>query len=79
LLRQCSRNQWSKQEKDILLHYRRRHLKQQQRERKYLEENIAKTYDLDPSGRPISCLLFSDGMTAFKGNIWYAIHIDEIV
>ena len=64
LARKC----WSSQQVDIIKTYRRHHIRQQFDERLKLQTNIANTYKCDSAGQPTSCLLFSDGMTAVKGN-----------
>lgn len=61
------RTLWSEAERKILEAYRRQHIVQQFDERIKLQQNIASTYDLDENGRPVSALIFGDGMTTYTG------------
>jgi hypothetical protein len=62
------RRHWSQDQKEVILTYRRRHIAQQFAERVTLENNIAKTNELDANGQPLTCLAFSDGFSVWKGN-----------
>ena len=61
------RSLWSEAERSIIEAYRRQHIVQQFDERIKLQQNIADTYKLDENGRPVSALVFGDGMTAYTG------------
>jgi hypothetical protein len=63
------RNLWSQAEREIIEAYRRQHIRQQFDERIKLQQNIEGTYELDVNGRPVSALVFGDGMTAYTGKI----------
>lgn len=60
---------WSKLEREIIESYRRQHITQQFNERIKLQQNITETYELDINGRPVSALVFGDGMTAYTGSV----------
>lgn len=62
-----SRSTWSESERAILQAYRREHIARQFDERIKLQQNIADTYKLDENGRPMSALIFGDGMTVYTG------------
>lgn len=68
LLRECDAGSWSPQERDIVMQYRRLHVRQQMNERIYLESNIGKTNHLDPVGQPTSSVAIIDAMTYHRGN-----------
>ena len=68
-----SRSIWSESERKILQAYRREHIARQFEERIKLQQNIADTYKLDENGRPMSALIFGDGMTVFTGRHYYDI------
>jgi hypothetical protein len=54
--------------KDIVKHYRRKHLHDQAQERINLEKNIRKSREVDSiTGQPTTFLLLPDGMTKSKG------------
>jgi hypothetical protein len=63
-----TRKKWSSKQVEIIKTYRRLHIEQQFAERVTLQSNIAKTYEYDSNGQPTSCLFFSDGFSAWKGN-----------
>ena len=63
------RSNWSDAELSIIEAYRRQHIVQQFEERIKLQENIADTYKLDENGRPVSALVFGDGMTTYTGKL----------
>ena len=58
---------WSDAERRIIQAYRRQHIVQQFDERIKLQQNIADTYKLDENGRPVTALVFGDGMTVYTG------------
>jgi hypothetical protein len=62
-----TREGWTSNQKRIILDFRRLHLIQQQRERMYLDSNMLKAQELDEVGQPICAVLFSDGMSDWKG------------
>jgi hypothetical protein len=58
---------WSAAQREIIESYRRQHITQQFDERIKLQQNIAGTHEVDVNGRPLSALVFGDGMTAYTG------------
>jgi hypothetical protein len=75
---------WSKEEKEIILHYRRKHLIQQYRERENLEKNKLDACNdrVTGSNQPVKALFFSDPMTCIAGmyaNVVELIDIDSIL
>lgn len=62
-----NRSLWSESERAILQAYRREHIARQFDERIKLQQNIVNTYKLDENGRPMSALIFGDGMTVYTG------------
>ena len=67
LLRDTKR--WNRTQRDIIIKFRRLHLKQQQIEREHLELNKARARKLDPAtGQPTEAVIFSDAMTSSRGN-----------
>jgi hypothetical protein len=62
------RQKWGKDQSEIILSYRRRHIQQQFDERVTLQTNIAKTYEYDANGQPLCALAFSDGFSVWKGD-----------
>lgn len=69
LLLIAKKEHWPPQQKDIVVHWRRLHLRKQQREREHLIKNIEETRKLDAHGQPMSVLILLDGMTNVKGNM----------
>jgi hypothetical protein len=68
------KNLFSKMETEIIEAYRRQHIIQQFDERIKLQQNITGTYELDANGRPLSALVFGDGMTAYTGIFSYDLY-----
>ena len=65
-------NKYGKAEREIILQYRRQHLKQQARQRDALEAQKMKSMnDYGPDGQPTQFLLFSDAITATRGETPY--------
>ena len=62
---------YNKQERKMILEYRRLHLKQQARQRDVLEEEKLKSLELNQDGQPIQCLFFSDAITTTRGDMPY--------
>lgn len=60
---------WNKAQRDIVLKFRRLHLKQQQLEREHLEQLKDRSRKLDSkTGMPLQAFFFTDAMTSSKGN-----------
>jgi hypothetical protein len=66
LLKISLSNAWSREERDIIIYYRSKHLIQQWRERDKLAYNILNARELE-HGQPIVAVLYSDGMTCITG------------
>jgi hypothetical protein len=63
------RNTWSPEQREIIEAYRRQHIAQQFDERIKLQQNISESYILDVNGRPLTAVVFGDGMTAYTGKL----------
>lgn len=72
LLKISLSNAWSKEERDIIIYYRSKHLVQQWRERDKLASNILAARDLE-HGLPVQAVFYFDGMTCITGEILDAI------
>lgn len=68
LLKISLSNAWSKEERDIIIYYRSKHLIQQWRERDKLASNILAARDLE-HGVPVQAVFYFDGMTCITGEI----------
>ncbi len=62
-----TQKKWTKSQRDIIIEYRRIHLKQQSDERVNLEYRKQKAAELDSFGQPTNFLLFSDAITNSLG------------
>ena len=72
LLKISLSNAWSKEERDIIIYYRSKHLIQQWRERDKLASSILAARDLE-HGSPVQAVLYFDGMTCITGEIFDVI------
>ena len=61
-------NKWTKEQRDVILKFRRHHLQQQATERQNLEYRKLLCKQLDEFNQPKSFLIFSDGMTNTVGD-----------
>jgi hypothetical protein len=61
-------NKWTKEQREIILKFRRNHLKQQATERQNLEYRKLQCRKLDAMNQPHSFLIFSDAMTNTVGD-----------
>jgi hypothetical protein len=60
---------WDSAQREIVLRFRRLHLKQQQIEREHLEKVKQDCRKIDPTtGMPLQALIFTDAMTSSRGN-----------
>jgi hypothetical protein len=60
---------WNKSQREIVLKFRRLHLKQQQTEREHLEQLKDRCRKLNSkTGMPVEAFFFTDAMTSSKGN-----------
>jgi hypothetical protein len=58
---------YNKQERKLILEYRKQHLKEQARQREALELEKIKAAALDYNGQPTQCVFFSDAITETRG------------
>jgi hypothetical protein len=60
---------WDRNQREIVLKFRRLHLKQQQIEREHLERIKTRSRQVDPrTGMPKEAVIFTDAMTSSRGN-----------
>jgi hypothetical protein len=64
-----SGHRFTREQREIVLKFKRLHLQQQAQERQHLADNILKCKNSrDRNGRPTHGLIYSDGMTAMRGD-----------
>jgi hypothetical protein len=59
---------FTKAQREVVLKYKKLHIDQQAAERAYLEQKRLECQQLDVNGQPIAAMIYSDGMTVFRGN-----------
>lgn len=59
---------YSRQQREIILKFKRLHLAQQAQERRHQEKNRLEAAEMTPEGKTVKAYLLSDGMTAMRGD-----------